>query len=118
MWNCSRRSCTRRRRRENECAPRDSPAQKDRHGHRRLRDELDAAVRSRATRSGALEQGDDVVMTWVPLSMDGIPAELRGLGWIGWRGEYDREGNLKKIPYQLGCPSRPASNSDPSQWRG
>jgi hypothetical protein len=54
---------------------------------------------------------------WRPLIMAAIPAELRALGWIGWRAELGGDERWKKRPYQLGEPRRAASNADPTHWR-
>jgi hypothetical protein len=54
---------------------------------------------------------------WLPLAMDGVPAPLRALGWIGWRAEQDADEGVKKTPYQIGYPSRLAANNNPEHWR-
>jgi len=57
------------------------------------------------------------VTAWLPLIMDNIPAELRALGWVGWRAELGEDRKWKKPPCQIGEPRRSASNADPSHWR-
>jgi hypothetical protein len=57
------------------------------------------------------------VSTWLPLFMDGVPPALRRLGWIGWRAELGDDGEWKKRPYQIGNPTRSASNADATHWR-
>ena len=54
---------------------------------------------------------------WLPLTMDNVPAELRALGWIGWRAERGDDGRVHKTPYQIGYPSRHATNNNPEHWR-
>jgi putative DNA primase/helicase len=53
---------------------------------------------------------------WLRLDMGAIPSRLRALGWIGFRAVL-REGVWRKHPYQIGEPSRLASNADPTHWR-
>ena len=55
--------------------------------------------------------------TWLPILLDNITAELRGLGWVGFRAELGEDGKWKKPPYQIGHPREPASNSNPEHWR-
>jgi putative DNA primase/helicase len=57
------------------------------------------------------------VTPWLPLIMDGVPAAIRALGWIGWRAALGDDGHWKKNPYQIGYPNRPASNAKPEEWR-
>ena len=54
---------------------------------------------------------------WLPLLMDRMPAELRNLGWVGFRGELGADGKVKKPPYQIGHPRESASNANPEHWR-
>ena len=54
---------------------------------------------------------------WLTLDMDGVPAELRRQGWVGWRGELGDDGKWKKPPRQIGFPAELASNSKPEHWR-
>jgi putative DNA primase/helicase len=49
--------------------------------------------------------------------MDGVPATLRALGWIGWRGRLGDDGKWKKDPFQISAPRAHASNADPTHWR-
>ena len=56
-------------------------------------------------------------MSWLPLLMDNIPAEVRALGWVGFRAELGDDGKWKKPPYQIGRPRESASNADPMHWR-
>jgi len=55
--------------------------------------------------------------SWLPLTIDSVPAALRVLPWIGWRAELRDDGHWKKTPYQIGEPRWPASNADPMHWR-
>jgi primase-polymerase (primpol)-like protein len=54
---------------------------------------------------------------WLPLRLSEVPAPLRDLGWVGWRAHRSADGRWKKTPYQIGTPSRAASNAHPEQWR-
>jgi hypothetical protein len=58
------------------------------------------------------------VSQWIPLDMPRVPVELRTLGWVGWRAEWDaaRE-KWRKPPYQIGAPHQLASNANPAHWR-
>jgi hypothetical protein len=57
-------------------------------------------------------------MSWLPVAFDAIPRELRACPWIGWRAIPDpTTGEPKKTPFQIGYPSRRASNSNPDDWR-
>jgi primase-polymerase (primpol)-like protein len=49
--------------------------------------------------------------------MDGVPAPLRELGWVGWRARLGDDGKWKKDPFQIGAPRRPAANNNLEHWR-
>src|SRR5262249_19306602 len=66
-------------------------------------------------RRAALDRGGRV--SWLPLLMDNIPAELRAKGWVGFRAELGDDGKLRKPPRQIGKPRDLASNADPTHWR-
>jgi len=48
---------------------------------------------------------------------DSIPAEIKSIkAWVVWRYEFV-EGELTKVPYQIGG-KRKAKSNDPSTWGG
>ena len=55
---------------------------------------------------------------WRDLIPDTIPAALRAQPWVLWRAAPNPEKPEKprKVPYQIGDPTRKASSTDPSTW--
>jgi hypothetical protein len=55
-------------------------------------------------------------MIWLDVRPDAIPLALRALPCVVWRAEPRGEGKPSKVPYQIACPSRRASSTDPATW--
>lgn len=53
---------------------------------------------------------------WLDVRPDAIPPALREQPWVVWRAEQRGDGKPTKVPYQIACPSRKASSTDPSTW--
>jgi hypothetical protein len=55
-------------------------------------------------------------VTWLRPVPENIPAELRALPWVLWRGEARGQGKPTKVPYRVLNPHRKASSTDPATW--